>query len=145
VSHRLVGIVVSVLAIAATAFPVVLDPVKGDSFPLSTYPMFAMKRATKQSFEYAVALTETGERRRIRPRHVANHEVMQARMTFQHAVRDKTLPALCERIAARVARDPKLADVATIRIVRGTHDALDFLIRDVRGPERTLQECRVKR
>ncbi len=144
-SQRLVGAVVSVVAVLATAYPVVLDPIRGDSFPLSTYPMFAVARPTKQSFDYAVALTATGERRRIRPRHVANHEVMQARMAFHHASRGKTLPALCARIAGRVAADPALADVVTIRIVRGTHDALDLLVRGVRGPERTLHECEVPR
>ncbi len=144
-SHRWIGAIVSVVAIVATAWPVVLDPVRGDDFPLSTYPMFAMKRRTRQSFEYAVALTAHDERRRLRPHHVANREVMQARMAFQHAVKARTLPALCTRIAARVAADPALLDVTTIRIVRGTHDALDFLVRGVRGAERTLHTCAVPR
>lgn len=142
---RLVGAVVSVVAIVATASPVLRRPARDDSFPLSTYPMFAFSRPLKQTFEYAVGYTDAGERRTIRPRHVANAEVMQAIMTFASAVRRRAVPELCDRIAARVAADPALADVTTVQIVRGTHDALAFLVHGERGPERQLATCAVPR
>jgi hypothetical protein len=143
--HRAVGAVVSILVIALTAAPVLDDPVKGDDFPLSTYPMFAYKRGTKHSFEYAIGWTASNERRTIKPRHVANNEVMQARTTFSTAVSKKTLPQLCERIAGRVAKDRRLGDVVRIEIVRGTHDAVGYLVRGERGRERRLHECQVAR
>lgn len=143
--HRVVGAVVSIVVIALTAAPVFEDTVKGDDFPLSTYPMFAYKRGGSHSLEYAIGWTEAGERRTIKPRHVANAEVMQARTAFSSAVSKRTLPQLCERIAGRVARDPKLADVVRIEIVRGTHDAIGYLVRGERGKERRLHECRVPR
>ena len=143
--HRAVGAVVSILVIALTAAPVLKNPVKDDDFPLSTYPMFAYKRGTKHSFEYAIGWTATNERRTIKPRHVANNEVMQARTTFSTAVSKRTLPQLCERIAGRVGKDRRLGDVVRIEIVRGTHDAVGYLVRGERGPERKLHECQVPR
>lgn len=141
--YRLVGAIVSIVAIAATAAPVLLDPVKGDSFPLSTYPMFASRRPLTQSFEYAVGFTAAGERRTIKPRHVANNEIMQARTTFSKARREGRLPQLCERIAGRVGADRALDDVVRIDIVTGTHHAIDYLVHGVRGKERTLTSCAV--
>jgi hypothetical protein len=147
VHHRLVGAIVSVVALVATTWPVVLDPKKpgNDGFPLSTYPMFASKRKLTQTFTYAVAWTADHERRRIRPRHVANMEVMQANMAFANAKREKRLPALCASIAARVGADAALTDVARIEIVTGTHHALEFLLEDKRGAERVLETCEVPR
>jgi hypothetical protein len=81
----------------------------------------------------------------VTPRHVANHEVMQARTTFSHARRQGRLPDLCKRIAGRVGADRTLDDVVRIDIVTGTHHALDFLVRGVRGRERTLTSCAVTR
>ena len=143
--HRAVGAVVSIIVIALTAAPVFEDPAKGDDFPLSTYPMFAWKRGAAHTFEYAIAWTEAGERRTVRPRHVANNEVMQARTAFSTASSKRMLPDLCKRIAGRVAKDPALADVVRIEIVRGRHDAVGFLVRGERGPERRLHECAVTR
>lgn len=143
--ERWVGIVVSVGLIAATALPVVRDPTRGDSFPLSTYPMFAAKKSTRMSFEYGIAWFADGSRREVEPGHVSNGEVMQARMSFQTAVRRRTLPALCARIAERVAADPDFAGAVRIELVRGTHDALAYLVGGVRGPEKRLHQCEVPR
>jgi hypothetical protein len=142
---RIVGAVVSIIVIALVAAPVFDDPVKGDDFPLSTYPMFAYKRGTEHTFEYAIAWTADGERRAVKPRHVANNEVMQARVAFSSAVGKRTLPQLCERIAGRVAKDRALDDVVRIEIVRGRHDAIAFLVRGERGTEKRLHECQVPR
>ncbi len=144
-NHRVVGAIVSVIALAVTALPMVRDPFKGDDFPLSTYPMFAAKRKLQQSFTYAVGKTATDERRRIKPRHVANAEVMQAVMAFSTARSKGRLPALCKSIASRVAGDRRLTDVVKIEIVTGTHDAIPYLTQHVHGPERKLTSCEVAR
>jgi len=143
--ERTVGAVVSILVIALTAAPVLDHPAKDDDFPLSTYPMFAFQRGTVHAFEYAIGWTEAGERRTIKPRHVANNEVMQARVAFSSAVGKGKLGELCARIAGRVAADPGLADVVRIEIVRGTHDAVEYLVRGARGKEKRLRECKVAR
>jgi len=140
---RVVGAAVSIAAIALVLGPLARDPVRGDSFPLSTYPMFAFRRATQQTLTYAVGWTAGGERRTLRPGHVANHEVMQAAMAFQTA-RGRE-PALCAAIAARVAADPELADVVRVQIVRATHDAVALLVRGERGVEHHVAGCEVRR
>ena len=140
---RAIGALVSVVAIALVLAPLGRDPLR-DSFPLSTYPMFAFERRTKQTFTYAVGWTAGGERRTLSPGHVANHEVMQAFMTFA-ATSSRELPALCARIAARVAADDELGDVARVEIVRATHDAVALLLRGDRGAERRLADCEVPR
>ena len=40
---------------------------------------------------------------------------------------------------------PDFADVTRIRIVTGTHDSIDFLVRHRPGPERERCRCAVKR
>jgi hypothetical protein len=138
---RLRGAVVSITVIAAVLTPLARDPIGGDSFPLSTYPMFAFERRLRETFTYAVGRTASGERRAIEPGHVANHEVMQAYMEFTRTPRRE----LCPRIAARVAADADLRDVVRIEIVRATHDAVALLVRGERGVEKVLHTCEVPR
>jgi hypothetical protein len=138
---RIRGAVVSIAAITLVLTPLARDPIAGDSFPLSTYPMFAFERRLRERFTYAVGRTASGERRTIEPGHVANHEVMQAYMELT-----RTPPrVLCSRIASRVAADADLRDVVTIDIVRATHDAVALLIRGERGAEKVLHTCEVPR
>jgi hypothetical protein len=144
-AHRRLGALVSLAALAATLWPLLRDPARGDSFPLSTYPMFAASRGVTHTLDYPVGRTVDGAPRPIRPRHVANAELMQARVAVQRAVGQRRLPALCARIAGNVAADPALADVATVEVVRGRHDALALLLDGVRGPERVLAACPVDR
>lgn len=130
----------SVVVLAATALPLVRDPVKGDDFPLSTYPMFAERRSGPQTLEYAVGYAADGTRRAIPPEAVASYEIMQAGKVIEDAVRARRTPALCAQIAAAVG-----GDVVRVEIVRGTHDPLAYLLHDVRGPEQTLATCEVPR
>jgi len=141
---RLAAAAVSVVLVAATASPVVREP-RDDGFPLSTYPMFASKRPTQMTLDYALGVTATGERRYLTPRLVGSSEVLQAMQVIHRARATRSLPALCEAIAARVAGDDDYADVVAIRIVTGTHDAVEFLVRDVIGREVERARCEVPR
>lgn len=143
-SRRLAALAVCLGLVGATAYPVLLAPDQ-DSFPLSTYPMFARPRKTAQTIDYAVGEAATGERRTLRPRHLGSGEVLQALAVLNGARKARTLPALCTTIAARVAADAELADVTRIRIVSGTHDAVDYLVRHVRGNEVERARCEVTR
>jgi hypothetical protein len=145
VQPRLIGAIVSVVAIAATLEPLVRDPARGDDFPLSTYPMFTAKRSGAQTFEYAMMVTGDGDRRTVGPGLVANYEVLQAQTAFQSAADRGERPALCARIADRIARDGGLGDVVRVEITRGTHEALPFLLHGTRGRERALVTCPVPR
>ena len=142
---RVYAAAVSLALIAATLWPLVLDP-REDSFPLSTYPMFAWKRETKQTFHYALGETGAGGRRTLRPALVGTTEVLQAIRVFDRAMNDRAeLARLCDAIAARVARDSAFADVVAIRIVTGTHDAVEYLARDTIGHETEHLRCAVTR
>ena len=59
---RVAAAVVSIALILATLSPLVRDPID-DSYPLSTYPMFAWKRPTTLQMSYAIGETQTGERK----------------------------------------------------------------------------------
>ena len=144
--NRVAAAVVSIALIGATLSPLVRDPV-ADSFPLSTYPMFAWKRPTKLTMSYAIGETATGERRYLTPRVVGSGEVLQARAIVERAVNQggSELRAFCTKVAANVARLERFADVARIRVMSGTHDAIEFLVRDQRGVESERAKCEVKR
>ena len=130
--------------LALIASPVVRSP-DDDGFPLSTYPMFASPRATRQRLDYAYGETCSGERRALPPRLVGTGEILQAAALYERAVAggQPTLEPLCARLAAAVAADPDYADIAIVHIVTGTHDAVEYLVRAERGPEVERVRCQV--
>ncbi|HTL32324.1 MAG TPA: hypothetical protein VL326_04335 [Kofleriaceae bacterium] len=143
---RVAAGVVSLALIAATLEPLVRRPYD-DGFPLSTYPMFATKRDTVQTFHYALGLTRDGKRRTLSPALIGSGEVLQALRVIERAMAggQPGAMALCETIAKRVAGDDDFADVDTIRIVTGTHDAVRYLSNDEIGTEIERVRCEVKR
>lgn len=141
---RVVAALVSTVMIAATLEPLLRDPYD-DGFPLSTYPMFATKRQTKQTYSYALGVTRDGQRRILNPRMIGSGEILQALQVINLAVSRGETKQLCEAVAARVAADDEFTDVVAIRIVTGTHDAVDYLSRDIVGREHERVRCEVKR
>ncbi len=143
---RVFAVAVSIVMIGATLSPLARDPYD-DGFPLSTYPMFASKRPTVLTFHYALGEGGAGERVTLNPALVGTGEVLQAMRVIDRAVgggRGETMK-LCEAIARRVESDPEFSNVVTVRIVTGTHDALDFLVRDKIGRESERLRCAVPR
>ena len=145
-SGRVVASVVSLALLGATLAPLLRDPHE-DSFPLSTYPMFATKRPTQQTFRYALGVTNHGERRTLDPHLIGSGAILQALKVMEMALsRGKTeATALCQQIAARVAADSDFDDVVAIRLVTGTHDAVEYLARGRIGIESDIVRCEVKR
>lgn len=131
---KLAGIALLVLV----ALPLVRDP-RNDAFPLSTYPMFAEPRTTRLTMDYALGETATGERRTLSPKLVGTGEVMQAFARLDRAVHTGQAAALCAEIAARLHG----TDIVTVRIVTGQHDAVDYLVRGIIGPEKERARCKV--
>lgn len=144
--HRAAAAVVSLLLIGATLWPVVRSPYD-DGFPLSTYPMFASKRPTRQTYSYALGQTASGKRRTLEPAVVGTNEILQALRVLERAVAGPRaeLETLCNTIAARVATDDDFTDVVMIRIVTGTHDAVEYLARGRIGTEVERVRCAVRR
>ena len=136
----------AVVLVGATLVPLARH-VSSDSFPFSTYPMFAVPRPTSLTLAYALGQTATGERRPLPPRLAGTGEVLQAAALFDDAVHagPTALAPLCAKLAERVAADAAFDDIATVRIVTGTHDALDYLLRDTLGREAERWRCRVTR
>jgi hypothetical protein len=144
--NRVAAAIFSIALIAATLSPLLRKPVD-DSFPLSTYPMFAWKRPTKLTMSYAIGETATGERRYLTPRIIGSGEVLQARAIVERHVSKggRELVAFCERIAKTVTEVPRFADVTRIRILSGTHESIDFLVNGKLGTEYERAKCDVKR
>lgn len=135
----------SIALIGATLSPLLRAPLD-DAFPLSTYPMFAVVRPTAVSLTYAIAIGPGETRRAIAPALVGSSEPLQAMAIFEGAAAEPaSARALCEVIATRVAGDGELAGATEVRIVTGTHDAVDYLVHGLAGTEEERMRCAVPR
>jgi hypothetical protein len=143
---RAAALIVSIGLIGATLSPLLRRPYD-DGFPLSTYPMFAAPRPRQLTVSYPLGATADGRRRYLSPELVGSGEVLQAYAIVDRAVaqRGAALRGLCEAIARRVADSPAHRDVAAIRLVTGTHDAVELLARDRVGTEIEHGRCDVPR
>jgi hypothetical protein len=134
---KIVASIFSIVVIAATLSPLLRKP-PYDSFPLSTYPMFASVRKTAW-LDVIVGFDAAGTEHRIPPRLVANAEVMQAAETIHLAVRQRRAPQLCQQVAARVAADPDFAHVVRLEVQRRKFDPLGYF---TSPPEERLLDLR---
>lgn len=141
---RRAAAILSIVVVLVVASPILREP-WDDGFPLSPYAMFAFSRPTKLTMDYGLGETADGKRVYLTPRLVGSGEVLQALNVIARARQARQLPELCKAIAARVAPLASYKDVVAIRIVTGTHDAVDFLVRDKIGPETERARCVVKR
>ena len=143
---RAAALVVSAVLLGAALSPLGRRP-QDDGFPLSTYPMFAAPRPRRLTLSYPLGVTADGGRRYLSPGLVGSSEVLQAYAIVDRAVarRGVALRGLCEAIARRVADSGAHRDVAAIRLVTGTHDAVELLARDRVGAEVEHGRCDVPR
>jgi len=138
---------VSAGVLALVAFPLTQGP-RYDSFPWSSFPMFAHGRADAiTSVDQLLAVSRDKSRRPVPPRLVANDEVLQAAATLRIAIRRgrKTAVALCRQVAARVAEDPEWADVVRLELVTVKFDALRYFAGDTapEGKPKLRARCKV--
>jgi hypothetical protein len=98
-----------------------------DSYPLSTYPMFARAR-DKPWLSIAEGVDDGEHAVRLSPATIANDEVMQAAATVRRAVAagPAALAALCDTIATRVADDSSYLRVRAVRIVSARFDPVRY-------------------
>ncbi len=122
-SERLRAYAISLIVAGLVASPL-FGAFAGDSFPISTYPMFASERPAEMSFPHAIVVDADGDKRPAPPSAVATDEVIQALSTLRQAIRDgdEATQSLCERIAERVAD----GDAVEIRIVTSTFHTIDY-------------------
>jgi hypothetical protein len=145
VVQRWLTIVVAVALALATAAPLLRDA-RQDSFPFSTYPMFA-RPIDKRWLLFAEGVSKR-EAVRLGPELVANDEPMQAMRTLKLAARQggPALERVCARIAERVAASESLRSVTRVRLVRALFDPIGYF-EVLAAPEQreVLEECRVRR
>ena len=139
----------SAAALACVLWPFTWAPGR-DSFPLSSYPMFAHGRTDSSlSAVYAVAFDADGTRHWVPTRLVGSREVLQARAVYERAARSgpRATRALCQAIAGRIAalREGELVGSNEVRVMRGRHDSIAYFESGKIGRERALVTCKVPR
>lgn len=130
-------------AVAAPGF----GPPGADSYPISTYPMFARPKA-KTLLSFAEGVDALDRPTRLPPELVANDEPMQAAHTVRLAIRGgpERREQLCQRIAERVAQNPELAAVVRVRLVQGRFDSVGYFLGQSEPEHRAIhRECLVRR
>ena len=96
-----------------------------DSFPLSTYPMYASTRLAVATFPTAIGFAAEVERRLPIEVIADTDDPLIATSRVQAAIDGGAADALCAEIAGRAATDA--VDVDTIEVVTETHDTVELV------------------
>jgi hypothetical protein len=114
--------------VGLVAAPVFRAPAD-DSYPLSTYPMFAFERDRPRLY-FAEGRSATGARQRVPPEMVANAEVMQAAATVRRAVAagPARSEALCRRLAHRLADSDVQPAIEAVELVSAEFDPVAYFV-----------------
>jgi hypothetical protein len=138
---------ITAIAVAAVLYPLSYERNR-DSFPLSSYPMFARRQPTPTLVQYFLIAHAEGFRMSISPELVGSDEVLQAQATIRKAVRGgrRAVVALCDQVAARVAREAAFEPARSVRLIKGRYNAVDYLSgAEDAGSETVLLGCRIPR
>ena len=110
-------ILVSAAALVAMLLPPLRNPPR-DSFPLSTYPMYAHDRADTAIFRTAVGVTRSGAIERLSLDLIADtDDPLVAQGLLRDAVGRGDGQALCNEIAERVASADDRGDLVLVEVV----------------------------
>lgn len=112
-----------------------------DSYPLSSYPMFASDRGTVSTFYGAAGITADGERVTLSARSVGGTgEIVHAAESVRFAIKRGSVDSLCAEIAKRLEGDEFVA----IEVIGERIDALAWFDGDEVPIESTVYgECNV--
>lgn len=129
------------LAVGMSATAAVLSPLgsmAADSFPISSYPMFARPRGQPTLYAVVARANDGGERR-LTPSWLGSSEVLQAKVLIQRSVErgPDAMRALCRSVAERIAAAPDAGDLRSVEIVRRRYDPVGYF---VSGPQPLEQE-----
>lgn len=117
----------TVVVVAAVVSPALRDH---DSFPLSTYPVYASTRASTVTLSTVIGFDADGDVRRLSPQLIARtDDPLIAESLVDDAIAADGGDALCAEVAARVP-----ADVVAVEVVEEHHDVA------ARGRGETLLE-----
>jgi len=118
-----------------------------DSYPLSTFPMFARARE-RPRLSFVEGVDRDGQPVRLTPELVASGEVMQAAATVRRAVAagPEGMRALCDATAARIAESERVTEIGRVRIVAASFDPVRYFVSGPEPEERVVHwECAVVR
>ena len=114
-----------------------------DSFPLSTYPMFAQARG-QPTLHTMVALLADGREERLPPALVGSKEVLQSKVLIQRSVESgvEGMAQLCAAAAERVLAAPAFRGAQSLAILRRRYDPIDYFVKGSAPlEEQRLFEC----
>ena len=99
-----------------------------DSFPLSYYPMFSLKRSDSTTVRYLVGLDADGGRHLLPHTYAGTGGLNQVRRQINKVVRGGKADTLCRLVAANVAQtdEERFAGVITVQVVFGRYRLTDF-------------------
>jgi hypothetical protein len=123
---------------------------RGDSFPLSWYPMFAHHRPELEDVVYVIGREPDRTRHVIHLRYYSTGGMNTARLQMLRLTRTAKLrAATCQRIAERIAKAKRgpMSRVSEVALVRGTYRLTDYFVKLDKNPlrERVLRSCTVLR
>jgi hypothetical protein len=110
--------VVTVGVVVLVASPALRDR---DSFPLSTYPVYASARSRTATFDTVIGLRADGSTAHLSMDVIAQtDDPLIAQQRVRDAVAGGRADALCERVARRAP-----AAVTSVQVVTQTHDVVE--------------------
>jgi len=142
---RLRGHVVTWSFALLVLLPVLLQA--SDSFPLSTYPMFARPRG-KPFIYQLVALTPDDRSTILPPSYVGSSESLQAKVLIQRAAKSGRAARreLCRSVAHRVRELGAPAGATEVQLVKVRFDPIAYFMESPEPMSRSvLVRCRVSR
>jgi hypothetical protein len=121
---------------------------RGDSFPLSWYPMFSRARPALEPVTYMLGLTASGERHVVHSKHHVQGAMNRARRQLVRLAKTKkTSREICEHVAERFSRRRRgtMSQVVQIWLVKGKFDLHGYFSGGNKAPvsERIRWACQV--
>jgi hypothetical protein len=124
--RRLAAVLISIAAVGAVLSPLVWDEDR-DSYPISSYPMFARDQGRVRAYATVVGVGVGGEVERLSPETIAGtREPVQAAETVVREVRRGHAAALCDDVAARIAARDSDPEPGRLEVVTETYDVLAY-------------------
>lgn len=107
-----------------------------DSFPLSHYPMFSLKRSDRARVTYLVGIDADGGRHRLPYRCAGMGGLNQVRRQINRAVREGRAELLCETVASSplLRQTGSLGRIVEVQIVTGTYGLTNYFSGKTRSP-----------
>ncbi len=143
--RRAAALAFSGLLLVAVASPLVRDP-GDDSYPLSTYPMFARTRPRIARFATAEGIGADGTASRLTTNVIGGTaEPVHAAVTVQAAIDAGRAPQLCEEVAQRAAARAEHDAMRAVEIVQLDIDLLAWFDQAAPLTRTVITRCPVDR